>query len=121
VESNAEIVRSVRETLASYDDPTVMFALQKELAIKEERFEDARWGEGGSRRGRAAAARWQPCDVCVAGGALGWARRGAWGLAAGRGVGAGVPRSLHPAPPPPPTRPRPAPPRPAPPRPAPRF
>jgi len=41
-ESNAEIVRSVREALASYDDPTVMFQLQKELAIKEERFEDAR-------------------------------------------------------------------------------
>ncbi|KAI8462549.1 MAG: bifunctional nuclease-domain-containing protein [Monoraphidium minutum] len=40
--SNAEIVRSVREALASYDDPTVMFQLQKELAIKEERFEDAR-------------------------------------------------------------------------------
>jgi len=42
-ESNAEIVKSVREALASYDDPTVMFQLQKELAIKEERFEDARW------------------------------------------------------------------------------
>lgn len=41
-ESNAEIVRSVREALASYDDPTVMSQLQKELAIKEERFEDAR-------------------------------------------------------------------------------
>jgi hypothetical protein len=60
-ESHAEIVRSVRETLASYDDPTVMFALQKELAIKEERFEDARWagmGSGGAGAGRGAALCW---------------------------------------------------------------
>ncbi|GBF93631.1 hypothetical protein Rsub_06353 [Raphidocelis subcapitata] len=41
-ESNAEVVRSVRELLASYDDPTIHYQLQKELAIKEERFEDAR-------------------------------------------------------------------------------
>lgn len=41
-ESHAEIVRSVRETLASYEDPTVMYQLQKELAVKEERFEDAK-------------------------------------------------------------------------------
>eukprot|EP00877_Chromochloris_zofingiensis_P005969 jgi/Chrzof1/1625/Cz10g14300.t1 len=40
-ESNSDIVRSVRETLASYEDPTIMFQLQKELAVKEERFEDA--------------------------------------------------------------------------------
>jgi hypothetical protein len=33
---------SVRETLSSYEDPTVMFQLQRELAVKEERFEDAR-------------------------------------------------------------------------------
>jgi hypothetical protein len=37
----ADIVRSVRETLANYEDPTVMYQLQKELAVKEERFEDA--------------------------------------------------------------------------------
>lgn len=49
VESNAEIVRSVREALSSYDDPTVMYQLQKELAIKEERFEDARWVGAGAR------------------------------------------------------------------------
>lgn len=41
-ETHAEIVRSVRETLASYEDPTVMYQLQKDLAVKEERFEDAR-------------------------------------------------------------------------------
>ncbi|GBF99500.1 hypothetical protein Rsub_12278 [Raphidocelis subcapitata] len=41
-ESNAEIVRSCRDAIASFDDPTVMIQLQKELAIKEERFEDAR-------------------------------------------------------------------------------
>eukprot|EP00882_Tetradesmus_deserticola_P003683 GHRQ01003897.1.p1 GENE.GHRQ01003897.1~~GHRQ01003897.1.p1 ORF type:complete len:336 (+),score=101.75 GHRQ01003897.1:288-1295(+) len=40
-ETNAEIVRSVRETLANYEDPTIMHQLQKELAVKEERFEDA--------------------------------------------------------------------------------
>ncbi|WIA36726.1 hypothetical protein OEZ86_007998 [Tetradesmus obliquus] len=40
-ESHAEIVRSVRETLANYEDPTIMYQLQKELAVKEERFEDA--------------------------------------------------------------------------------
>lgn len=40
-ESNADIVRSVREALASFEDPTVMFQLQKELAIKNQRFEDA--------------------------------------------------------------------------------
>jgi len=40
-ESHQEIVRSVRETLASFEDPTVMYQLQKELAVKEERFEDA--------------------------------------------------------------------------------
>lgn len=34
-------MRSVRETLSSYEDPTIMFQLQKELAVKEERFEDA--------------------------------------------------------------------------------
>jgi hypothetical protein len=56
-ESNAEIVRSVREALASYDDPTVMAALQKELAIKEERFEDARWAGWGGGLGAACAAR----------------------------------------------------------------
>jgi hypothetical protein len=63
-ESHAEIVKSVRETLSSYDDPTVMFQLQKELAIKEERFEDARWvlmfrgwgGGGGGRQQRPSAA-----------------------------------------------------------------
>lgn len=33
--------RSVREMLSSYEDPTIMFQLQKELAVKEERFEDA--------------------------------------------------------------------------------
>lgn len=40
-ESHAEIVRSVRETLSNYEDPTIMYQLQKELAVKEERFEDA--------------------------------------------------------------------------------
>ena len=33
---------SVREALSSFEDPTVMHQLQKELAVKEERFEDAR-------------------------------------------------------------------------------
>lgn len=41
-ETHADIVRSVRETLSSYEDPTVMYQLQRELAVKEERFEDAR-------------------------------------------------------------------------------
>ncbi|PNW72526.1 hypothetical protein CHLRE_16g688302v5 [Chlamydomonas reinhardtii] len=41
-ETASEIVRSVRETLASFEDPTVMYQLQKDLAVKEERFEDAR-------------------------------------------------------------------------------
>jgi hypothetical protein len=40
-ESNAEIVRSCRESLSNYEDPTIMHQLQKELAIKEDRFEDA--------------------------------------------------------------------------------
>jgi len=40
-ESAAEIVRSCREALASFEDPTVMFQLQKELAIQEQRYEDA--------------------------------------------------------------------------------
>lgn len=40
-ESDADIVRSVRETLSNYEDPTIMYQLQKELAVKEERFEDA--------------------------------------------------------------------------------
>jgi len=35
------LARSVRETLSSYEDPTIMYQLQKELAVKEERFEDA--------------------------------------------------------------------------------
>lgn len=43
-ESNAEIVRSVREALANYEDPTIMHQLQKELAIKEDR-----WGAGTGR------------------------------------------------------------------------
>jgi len=41
-ESHADIVRSVRETLSSFEDPTVMYQLQKELAIQEQRYEDAR-------------------------------------------------------------------------------
>lgn len=41
-ESHADIVRSVRETLASFEDPTIFYQLQKELAVKEERFEDAK-------------------------------------------------------------------------------
>eukprot|EP00879_Flechtneria_rotunda_P002717 GHRR01002923.1.p1 GENE.GHRR01002923.1~~GHRR01002923.1.p1 ORF type:complete len:338 (+),score=69.67 GHRR01002923.1:93-1106(+) len=40
-ESNAEIARSVREALANYEDPTIMYQLQKDLAVQEERFEDA--------------------------------------------------------------------------------
>lgn len=36
------VLCSVRETLSSYEDPTVMYQLQRELAVKEERFEDAR-------------------------------------------------------------------------------
>lgn len=40
-ETHADIVRSVREALASYEDPTIMIQLQKELAVREERFEDA--------------------------------------------------------------------------------
>lgn len=41
-ETHAEIVRSVREALSNYEDPTIMYQLAKELAVKEERFEDAR-------------------------------------------------------------------------------
>ncbi|GAX79857.1 hypothetical protein CEUSTIGMA_g7297.t1 [Chlamydomonas eustigma] len=41
-ETNAEIVRSVRETLATFEDPTTMLQLQKELAIQEERYADAK-------------------------------------------------------------------------------
>jgi uncharacterized protein len=41
-ETNAEIVKSIRQTLSTFDDPTIMVQLQKELAIKEDRFEDAR-------------------------------------------------------------------------------
>ncbi|GFR52022.1 hypothetical protein Agub_g14446 [Astrephomene gubernaculifera] len=40
-ESSGDIVRSVRETLANFEDPTVMYTLQKDLAVKEERFRDA--------------------------------------------------------------------------------
>lgn len=38
---HAEVARSVREALASFEDPTVVLQLQKELAVKAERFEDA--------------------------------------------------------------------------------
>jgi hypothetical protein len=41
-ETHADIVRSVKDTLATFEDPTVMYQLQKELAVKEQRFEDAR-------------------------------------------------------------------------------
>eukprot|EP00199_Chlamydomonas_sp_CCMP681_P002491 CAMPEP_0119106992 /NCGR_PEP_ID=MMETSP1180-20130426/7887_1 /TAXON_ID=3052 ORGANISM="Chlamydomonas cf sp, Strain CCMP681" /NCGR_SAMPLE_ID=MMETSP1180 /ASSEMBLY_ACC=CAM_ASM_000741 /LENGTH=335 /DNA_ID=CAMNT_0007092413 /DNA_START=23 /DNA_END=1030 /DNA_ORIENTATION=+ len=41
-ETHADIVRSVRDMLASFEDPTIMFQLQKELAVREQRFEDAR-------------------------------------------------------------------------------
>lgn len=41
-ETHAEIVRSCREALTNFEDPTVMFTLQKDLAIRNERFEDAR-------------------------------------------------------------------------------
>lgn len=40
-ESHQDIVKSIRHTLSSFEDPTVMFQLQKELAVKEERFEEA--------------------------------------------------------------------------------
>ncbi|MEW5302660.1 MAG: hypothetical protein WDW38_004226 [Sanguina aurantia] len=40
-ESQAEIIRSVRQQLTSFEDPTVMFQLKVDLAIKENRFEDA--------------------------------------------------------------------------------
>ncbi|KAG1676474.1 hypothetical protein FOA52_002294 [Chlamydomonas sp. UWO 241] len=40
-ETEKQITQSVRETLASFEDPTTMLQLQKELAIKEERYTDA--------------------------------------------------------------------------------
>ena len=36
-ETHADIVKSIRLTLSSYEDPTIMMQLQKELAIKEDR------------------------------------------------------------------------------------
>ncbi len=41
-ESSAEILRSCRETLSSFEDPTTMLQLQKDLAIREERYADAK-------------------------------------------------------------------------------
>jgi len=40
-ESEIQIIQSVKETLASFEDPTTMLQLQKELAVKEERYADA--------------------------------------------------------------------------------
>lgn len=37
LESQAEIARSCREALSSYEDPTIMLQLQKDLAIRDER------------------------------------------------------------------------------------
>ena len=36
-ESHADIVRSVREAITSFEDPCIMLQLQKELAIQEQR------------------------------------------------------------------------------------
>eukprot|EP00798_Chlamydomonas_sp_ICE-L_P014726 gene14726-20770_t len=41
LETPADIVRSVRTTLSSFEDPTVMFQLHKSLAIQQQRYEDA--------------------------------------------------------------------------------
>ncbi|PSC74915.1 DUF151 domain-containing [Micractinium conductrix] len=40
-EQHAEVVRSCREEIMAYSDPTIMHKLQLQLAIAEERFEDA--------------------------------------------------------------------------------
>eukprot|EP00798_Chlamydomonas_sp_ICE-L_P020783 gene20783-27607_t len=40
-ETHADIVLSVRSALSSFEDPTVMYQLQKSLAIQQQRFEDA--------------------------------------------------------------------------------
>ncbi|KAI7842678.1 hypothetical protein COHA_003609 [Chlorella ohadii] len=40
-EHHADVVRSCREEIAAFNDPTIMHKLQMQLAIAEERFEDA--------------------------------------------------------------------------------
>lgn len=40
-ETDMQIIQSVKETLASFEDPTTMLQLQKELAVQEERYSDA--------------------------------------------------------------------------------
>lgn len=40
-ENHSEVARSCREEIAAYSDPTMMFKLQLQLAIADERFEDA--------------------------------------------------------------------------------
>jgi len=40
-ESQAEVMRTCRDALASFDDPTILLTLQKELAVKEERYGEA--------------------------------------------------------------------------------
>lgn len=40
-EHHSEVVRSCREEITAYSDPTIMHKLQLQLAIAEERFEDA--------------------------------------------------------------------------------
>lgn len=59
-EHQADVVRSCREEIASYNDPTIMHKLQMQLAIAEERFEDATscvpWGGAvGCGKGRSHA------------------------------------------------------------------
>jgi bifunctional DNase/RNase len=40
-ETSEDVIASVRDTLSSYDDPTIMFQLQKDLAIMEENYPEA--------------------------------------------------------------------------------
>lgn len=41
IESNQDKVKAIRHTLSTFEDPTIMFNLQKELAVQEDRFEEA--------------------------------------------------------------------------------
>ncbi|EFN60008.1 hypothetical protein CHLNCDRAFT_133176 [Chlorella variabilis] len=41
-EQHSDVVRSCREEIMAYNDPTIMYKLQMQLAIADERFEDAK-------------------------------------------------------------------------------
>lgn len=40
-ESHTDIARSCREMLSSFEDPTILLQLQKELAVRDERYPEA--------------------------------------------------------------------------------